>query len=81
MDKGYVSEFTVFINCYLAEHPKVVEEKMRGWNFFWNPKIDPKALDKTNEDIVPDDHYGFASLFGTPGHKAEKHPKNQGTVK
>lgn len=60
MDTGYVSEFTVFINQYLEQHPQVVEEQQRGWRFFWAPKIDLPALNETQEYPVRDDSYGFS---------------------
>jgi hypothetical protein len=60
MDKAYVSEFMNFMNQYLKEHPEVVEEQRRGWNFFWNAKVDLTAPDITKEDCVPNDSYGFS---------------------
>lgn len=60
MDKEYVSEFTGFIDGYLKDHPEVVEDQKRGWDIFWNPKIDPVAQGKAQEDIVEDDSYGFS---------------------
>jgi hypothetical protein len=38
MDKHYVSEFTVFMDEYLKEHPEVVKDQEQGWNIYWNPK-------------------------------------------
>jgi hypothetical protein len=38
MDKHYVSEFMVFIDAYLKEHPEVVKDQRRGWDIFWKPK-------------------------------------------
>ena len=72
MDKSYVSEFANFMNRYLKNHPEEVEEQMRGYNFFWHTEIDPETSNMANEDIVPDDHYGFSSLFEQPGHKADR---------
>lgn len=69
MDKSYVSEFTNFMNHYLKEHPEVAEEQTCGYNFFWNPEIDREELENADKDNVPDDHYGFASLFEAPGRK------------
>jgi hypothetical protein len=59
MDRHYVSEYTRFINCYLEEHPEVVEDQKRGWNIYWGHKVDHKALKEAAEDSVPDDSYGF----------------------
>lgn len=74
MDKHYVSEFTAFMDHFLKEHPEVVEEQMRGYNFFFNPEIDREELENANEGSIPDDHYGFTTLFDVP------HPKSQGTA-
>ncbi len=60
MDKAYVSEFTDFMNRYLEEHPEVVEEQRRGWNFFWNPKVDLTPPEITKEYRVQNDSYGFS---------------------
>lgn len=59
MDKGYVSEFTNFIDDFLKKHPEAVKEQLRGYNFQWYPEIDLQTLVHPDEDIVPDDHYGF----------------------
>lgn len=72
MDKHYVSEFTNFMDHYLEEHPEVVDEQMRSFNFFYNPEIDREEQENANEDIVQDDHYGFTSLFEVPGRKTDK---------
>lgn len=72
MDKDYVSEFTAFMGHYLEEHPEVLEEQMRGYDFFFNRKIDREALDKANENIAPDDHYGFTTPFDVPRPKSQR---------
>ncbi|MHB9103373.1 MAG: DUF3460 family protein [Sulfuricella sp.] len=48
MKTDYVSEFTLFINQYLAEHPEVVEDQKRGRDIYWNPKVDQEALKSRN---------------------------------
>lgn len=58
MKDNYVSEYTVFINRYLAEHPEVVEDQKRGWDIWWDKKVDFKAIKEADEDYVPDDSYG-----------------------
>jgi hypothetical protein len=60
MNRTYISEFSVFMNHYLEDHPEVVAEQRRGWEFFWNPKADLEAMDKEPEDIAPDDAYGYS---------------------
>jgi hypothetical protein len=59
MDKNYVSEFTVFMNQYLAQHPEVVQDQQRGWDFGWHPEVDPVAQQEAEQDRAPDDAYGF----------------------
>lgn len=59
MQKSYVSEFTVFMNHYLEEHPEVVEDQHRGWNIYWDHKVDFAELKQAEEDRVTDDSYGF----------------------
>lgn len=59
MDRGYVSEFTRFMDHYLAEHPEVVADKRVGWRIYWDKQVDLKALAQAEEDSVPDDGYGF----------------------
>lgn len=59
MDKSYVSEFTVFMNHFLDEHPEVVEDQHRGWTIYWDHKVDFTELKEAEEDQVPDDYYGF----------------------
>jgi len=59
MNKAYVSDFEIFMNQFLKEHPEVAEEQMRGWRSFWEVKTDPAASHFSKEDVVRDDHYGF----------------------
>ena len=59
MNKAYVSDFEIFMNQFLKEHPEVVEEQRRGWRSFWEVKIDPATSHFGKEDFVRDDHYGF----------------------
>ena len=60
MGKPYVSEFTEFMNQYLEAHPEVVEERQRGWEFFWKRKAETRAPEITKDDIAPDDSYGYS---------------------
>lgn len=59
MDKAYVSEFTLFMNRYLEQHPEVVEDQRRGWRFGWEPKVEPEAERDAELDLAKDDAYGF----------------------
>jgi len=59
MDRAYVSEFTLFMDRYLQQHPEVVKDQQRGWNLGWPCEIDPIARQETERDRLPDDAYGF----------------------
>ena len=59
MKSLYVSEFTRFINRYLAQNPDVVEDQKRGWRIYWDRQVDPVALEEAEEDSVPFDAYEF----------------------
>jgi hypothetical protein len=59
MDRRYVSEFTRFMDGYLAGHPEVVRDQKFGWNIYWDHAVDFRALKEAEEDAVPDDAYGF----------------------
>ena len=60
MYKDYVSEFTSFMDRYLQEHPEAAKEQLRDWDDDWHPRMDLEAVNKEQEDVVPDDGYGFA---------------------
>jgi len=61
MNREYVSEFTVFMNRYLEDHPEAVKEQHRGWRIYWDHKIDLAEQERALKDSVPDDGYGFHS--------------------
>lgn len=59
MDKSYVSEFELFMEGYMKEHPEEVEKMKSGWRSDWEAKIDPASRAIHTEDYVPDHQYGF----------------------
>jgi hypothetical protein len=59
MDRHYVSEFTAFMNQYLAEHPEVVADQKVGRGIYWDRKVDFQVWKEAEQDRVPDDSYGF----------------------
>lgn len=59
MDRAYVSEFTAFIDGYLAEHPEVVKDQWIGREIYWDKKVDFQALRQGEQEAVPEDGYGF----------------------
>jgi hypothetical protein len=60
-----VSEFELFINQYLADHPEVVEDQKRGWDTYWNPKGEQETLMKSKMDSVPNDNHKRQSAITT----------------
>ncbi|MES2536501.1 MAG: DUF3460 family protein [Pseudomonadota bacterium] len=50
---GYVSEFEQFMGHFLEDHPDVLDNQRRGWNIFWDRKVDLDELKKAEEDSVP----------------------------
>jgi hypothetical protein len=60
MDKAYVSEFSEFMDRYLGEHPEVVEDQRRGWEFFWEAKVGLMTPEISKDDVATDDSYGFS---------------------
>ncbi|HUW28431.1 MAG TPA: DUF3460 family protein [Sulfuriferula sp.] len=69
MKGDYISEFTLFMNHYLAIHPEVVEDQKRGWDMYWDRQVDLVALEKAKEDYVPDDGYGFHPAYWGVTHR------------
>lgn len=59
LDRQYVSDHTRFIDQFLALHPEVVSDQHDGRLIYWEKIIDQKALARAEQDIVPDDGYGF----------------------
>ena len=62
MDRNYVSEFTVFMNQFLQDHPEVVKDQQFGWNIYWNPKGSRAEPNEAEEDRVPAESPGFGSM-------------------
>jgi len=59
MNRGYISEFTTFINSYLEAHPEVVSDQWQGREIYWDRYVDFAAQEKARKDRVADDAYGF----------------------
>jgi hypothetical protein len=53
MRSDYVSEFTQFIDHYLADHPEVIDSQRLGWNQYWNRPIQFDELKKAMQDSSP----------------------------
>ena len=50
---GYVSEFSQFLDGFLAEHPEVVEDRRRGWRIWWERHVDQESLARERTDSLP----------------------------
>ncbi len=51
---GYVSEFTRFLNDFIAKHPEVPEDQMRGWYLLWDHNdVDLAEMKRVQSDSVP----------------------------
>ena len=59
----YVSEFTQFMNEFLAQHPDVVADQYRGRAIYWDKQVDFAAQEEALRDSVPVDGYYY---FGNP---------------
>ena len=55
----YISEFDNFIEGFLRQHPEVVADRERGWNIWWDHRIDLDELDKQHADTVPEKPYHY----------------------
>ena len=50
---GYVSEFDQFLDTYLKRHPEVERDQQRGWDIWWDHRVDLDELDRQRKDTVP----------------------------
>jgi hypothetical protein len=60
VDRTYVSEYTKFINDFLAHHPEVLKDQWIGREIYWDRRVDFAELAKSATDQVPDGAYGFS---------------------
>lgn len=56
---GYVSEFELFMDQFLGQHPEVVQDQRKGWYIFWNHKADFEELKKADQNSVPMKGYEY----------------------
>ena len=56
---GYVSEFEQFLDNYIAQHPEVEEDQMRGWYIWWDHKQDIAERAKERRDSVAVKPYSY----------------------
>jgi hypothetical protein len=50
---GYQSEFTRFIDGYLAQHPDVVKEQKAGWYIYWDRHVEMSDIQRELTDNLP----------------------------
>lgn len=55
--KGYVSEFTRFIDGYLNAHPEVADDQRRGWYIYWDHHVDLKDIEREMTENLPYEPY------------------------
>ena len=56
---GYVSEAEQFLQEFLRQHPEVDEDRRRGWNIWWDHRVDLDELQKQRADSVPVKPYHY----------------------
>lgn len=56
---GYVSEFEQFMGRFIAAHPEVAQDRRRGWDIWWDHRVDLDELEKQRADQVPDKPYHY----------------------
>ncbi|MBZ2209437.1 DUF3460 family protein [Massilia soli] len=55
----YVSEFEQFLDHYIAQHPEVAEDQMRGWYIWWDHKQDIAERAREQRDSVAVKPYSY----------------------
>ena len=61
IDRGYVSEYTHFIDQFLVDHPEALVDQHDGRLLYWDKKVDLADQQKAEQDSVEADGYGFYS--------------------
>ncbi|MDC8756470.1 DUF3460 family protein [Janthinobacterium fluminis] len=56
---GYVSEFTRFIDGFLAAHPEVGASQRHGWYIYWDHNVDLAEEELARRDSVPPKPYSY----------------------
>ena len=62
MDSAYVSEFTRFMNDWLAAHPEELEVRAKGIALWWDKPQDPAVQQTNRESKVAQKPYPYFSL-------------------
>ncbi|WP_310493117.1 DUF3460 family protein [Dechloromonas sp.] len=61
IDRGYVSEYTQFIDQFLVDHPEALVDQHDGRQLYWDKKVDLADQQKAEQDRAEADGYGFYS--------------------
>ncbi|MES2126747.1 MAG: DUF3460 family protein [Pseudomonadota bacterium] len=57
--RHYESEFSRFMQAYLARHPEVPDDQRHGWYLLWDKQVDFDDLARAQNDTVPDKPYHY----------------------
>lgn len=52
-ESGYISEFTLFMQDFIKEHPDVVADQRLAWHIHWDHQVDFDALERAEHDSLP----------------------------
>ncbi len=50
---GYQSEFTRFLDGYLATHPDVPVDQKRGWYIYWDRHVEMSDIERERKENLP----------------------------
>jgi hypothetical protein len=56
---GYVSEHDQFMATLLGEHPEVEQDRQRGWDIWWDHRVDLDELALQRKSAVPVKPYQY----------------------
>lgn len=63
--RGYESEFAIFINTYLSEHPEIADDQRRGRDIYWDKPVNLQAEREAEADSVPAEQYYYYGWVDT----------------
>lgn len=63
--RAYVSDFTRFMDEFMAAHPEERRTQREGWFIFWDKRVDLKAQREHEESEVPTPAYYYFELSDT----------------
>jgi hypothetical protein len=57
MNTNYVSDFSSFLNRYLADHPDVVQDQKDGRSIYWKPQLNLATINDIKTHSVTEDRH------------------------